>query len=63
MKGILRTTAESGELWNGVPCIHRIGMAGDCIEREFSEVDFILPAILPIVAVQELLFELAVFTI
>lgn len=35
---------------DGVPCIHRIGMSGDCIEREISEVDFILPAILPIEA-------------
>lgn len=48
---------------NGVPCIHRIGMAGGCIERGFSEVDFILPVILPTEAAQELLFEFAVFTI
>mgnify|MGYP001617967696 CR=1 FL=1 len=45
----LRRRDEKG--WrNGVPCIHRIGIAGDCIEREISEVDFILPAILPIEA-------------
>ena len=48
---------------HGVPCIHRIGIAGGCIRREISELNFILPAILPVLAVQELLFELAVFTI
>lgn len=48
---------------NGVPCIHRIVISGDCIEREISEVSFILPAILPTEAAQEFLFELAVFTI
>lgn len=50
-------------LIKSVPCIHRIGMSGDCIGRVFSGVYFILPAILSIVAVQELLLELAVFTI
>ena len=45
MKGFSRM-----HLIKSVPCIHRIGMAGDCMEREFSEVNFILPAILPIEA-------------
>ncbi|MEX5413809.1 hypothetical protein WCE16_23235, partial [Atlantibacter hermannii] len=55
--GGLRTVAEGGELLNGVPCKHRIDSAGDCNRWEFFEVDFILPAILPIGAGQEAVFE------